>query len=57
MKRSLSLKRETLAELSTGELASVVAGATPSGLTCPALDCLGITGFTCLSCITGAQCA
>jgi hypothetical protein len=58
MKRTLSLKRETLAELTTGDLRSVVGAAVPSGLTCPVLDCTGITeGFTCLTCITGAQCA
>jgi hypothetical protein len=59
MKRTLSLKRETLAELTTGDLQNVVGAAVPSGLTCPVLDCTGITtgGFTCLTCITGAQCA
>jgi hypothetical protein len=59
MKRTLSLKRETLAELTTGDLSGVVGAAAPSGATCPVLDCTGITqGFTaCITCITGAQCA
>lgn len=48
MKRSLSLKRETLAELTADDLASVVAGAMLSGTTCPALDCFsgGICNLT-----------
>lgn len=40
VKRSLSLTRETLAELTSADLGSVVAGLMPSGPTCPALDCL-----------------
>lgn len=40
MKRSLSLKRETLAELTSADLGSVVAGVLLSGVTCPVLDCL-----------------
>ena len=47
VKRSLSLKRETLAELSSAALSEVVAGAMPSGPTCPVLDCLSdICGIT-----------
>jgi hypothetical protein len=46
VKRSLSLKREALAELTTTDLVSVVAGA--SGATCPATDCIstGICNLT-----------
>lgn len=40
MKRTLSLKRETLAELTSADLGSVVGGDLVSGLTCPVLDCL-----------------
>ena len=40
MTRSLSLKRETLADLSSADLESVVAGVLPSGLTCPVLYCM-----------------
>ena len=40
MKRSLSLKREPLAELTSTDLGSVVAGAVVSGVTCPYQDCL-----------------
>jgi hypothetical protein len=41
VKRSLSLQRETLAELTSTDLGSVVAGgAELSGLTCPAFECL-----------------
>jgi hypothetical protein len=38
MKRTLSLKRETLAELTTDDLRDVVGGA--SGITCPLGDCV-----------------
>ena len=37
-KRTLSLKRESLTELTTGQLADVVGGA--SGVTCPVKYCL-----------------
>lgn len=40
MKRSLVLARETLAELPSADLESVVAGLMPSGLTCPVVDCV-----------------
>jgi hypothetical protein len=40
VKRSLTLKRETLAELTASDLTGVVAGAQASGATCPALDCV-----------------
>lgn len=47
MKRSLSLQRETLAELTSADLGSVVAGAMLSGPTCPALECLSdLCGLT-----------
>ena len=39
MKRSLTLHRETLADLTNADLGAVVGGAM-SGPTCPALDCL-----------------
>jgi hypothetical protein len=38
--RSLALRRERLAELTSDDLGAVVAGAMPSGATCPVLDCL-----------------
>jgi len=37
--RSLALRRETLAELTSDDLGAVVAGLMPSGATCPLLDC------------------
>lgn len=40
MKRSLSLHRETLAELTIADLGEVVGAAAPSGPTCPIFDCL-----------------
>lgn len=40
MKRSLSLKSETLVELTANDLGAVVGGALPSGVTCPAVQCL-----------------
>jgi hypothetical protein len=42
MKRTLSLKRETLSELTSADLVAVVGGAdaiTVQGLTCPLLRC------------------
>jgi hypothetical protein len=38
-RRSLTLRRETLTELTSDDLAVVVGGVPMSGLTCPALDC------------------
>ena len=50
MKRSLSLKREPLAELTGTELAAVAGGAAK---TTPINECLNISfEFTCLDCIT-----
>jgi hypothetical protein len=41
MRRTLTLRSETLAELAVDELASVVGGQQQSGATlCPVLDCL-----------------
>ena len=41
MKRTLNLKRETLAELTPGDLLTVVGGAaqTNNGFTCPVVRC------------------
>ena len=36
----LALRREILDELTSDDLGSVMAGALPSGITCPVLDCL-----------------
>lgn len=41
MKRTLTLRREALAEIATDDLASVVGGQELSGLTCPLTDCIG----------------
>jgi hypothetical protein len=61
MKRSLSLKRETLAELTPGELTSVVGGQKISNspqVTCPVVWCLGLEptngGNTSCSCCTAS---
>lgn len=40
MKRTLSLRRETLAELTATDLTAVVGGAQLSGPTCPVVDCV-----------------
>ncbi|MDQ1713433.1 MAG: hypothetical protein QOE45_2883 [Frankiaceae bacterium] len=57
--RTLSLRREALSELTPDDLTAVVGGqaitASP-GITCPIRICLS-DDFTCLQCITGAQCA
>ena len=45
MKRSLSLKRETLVELTSADLGSVVAAAVVSGTTCPYQECLSNAGL------------
>lgn len=52
MRRTLSLRRESLAELSSDDLAAVAGGNQYSGdaLTCPVLRCLTLGG-TCLTCI------
>lgn len=39
-RRSLTLRRETLAELAAADLEAVVGGDAPSGPTCPVVDCL-----------------
>lgn len=56
MKRTLSLKRESLAQLSTEELVTV-AGALAAAKTTPVNECLNISwDFTCLDCITRGAC-
>jgi hypothetical protein len=52
--RKLSLKKETLAELSTAELTSVVGGATGRA-TCAVKDCL-VPHSDFQQCITGVGC-
>ncbi|HEX8003095.1 MAG TPA: hypothetical protein VF519_10420 [Mycobacteriales bacterium] len=48
MKRSLSLRREALAELSFAELNAVNGGAqTQAGTTCPLLYCVGLVSDFC----------
>jgi len=50
-KRTLSLKRETLAALTTAELGAVAGAA--AAKTTPVNECLGISfEMTCLDCIT-----
>ena len=51
-KRTLRLRRETLAELTTEDLAGVVGAQGASGITCPVLECTAISGHTCLDCLT-----
>lgn len=54
MKRTLTLKRETLAALAADELAAVAGAAAK---TTPINECLGISWeFTCLDCITRRDC-
>jgi pyruvate/2-oxoglutarate/acetoin dehydrogenase E1 component len=56
MKRTLSLKRETLAPLSDNDLAGV-AGAAAAVPTTPVQQCLSISfEFTCLDCVTRRSC-
>jgi hypothetical protein len=43
VKRTLSLKRESLTELSDADLGVVAAGALPSGATCPLQTCLCVS--------------
>ena len=45
MKRTLSLKREALTELSAAELGSVAGGALPSGLSCPIQTCFCVSNI------------
>lgn len=53
-KRTLSLKRETLSELSAGDLSSVVAGAPP---TLDVRECLpSFAVHTCIDCLTRVGC-
>lgn len=55
MKRSLTLKRETLAALAQEDLAAVAGAKVP---TFPVQECLGISWeFTCLDCLTRNDCA
>lgn len=58
MKRTLSLKRETLSELTSAELVSVVGGAdaiTVQGLTCPITRCADSDLSDILGCLPTAQ--
>jgi hypothetical protein len=43
MKRTLSLKREALTELSDTDLDAVAGAALPSGATCPVMSCLCVS--------------
>ena len=43
MKRTLSLRREALTELSGADLGAVAGGALPSGPTCPLQTCLCVS--------------
>jgi hypothetical protein len=55
VKRTLSLRRETLAELGSDELAAVVGGQQISApqATCPVKNCVALTNqFTCLVCFS-----
>jgi len=47
MKRTLVLKRETLADLTVDELGHVFAAGLPSGLTCPLTDCTALLTTRC----------
>lgn len=47
MTKKLTLKRETLTDLTAHELRDVVAGAMPSGKTCPVKACLN-SDYNCL---------
>ena len=47
MRRRLTLTRETLTELTSTDLRDVVAGAVPSGRTCPLKACLN-SDYNCL---------
>ena len=52
MKRTLRLRRESLAELTAGELGDVAGGHryTNDVITCPVVTCLTL-GVTCLTCL------
>jgi hypothetical protein len=59
VKRTLNLRRETLAELNPADLVLVVGGAqTGNGHTCPILQCYGGTQpwQTCNCCTASASC-
>jgi hypothetical protein len=58
MKRTLSLKRERLTELTSVDLAAVIAGAelTPVIRTLPVKDCLGLTNTSCECCTASGSC-
>jgi hypothetical protein len=45
VKRTLSLKRETLTELSPAELTAVVGAGLPSGLSCPLQTCFCVSNI------------
>jgi hypothetical protein len=57
MRRTLTLKRERLAELSNADLAEVIAGQQPLP-TVPVDQCLGMTDWrtTCNCCTGSASC-
>ncbi len=51
MQRTLRLRRESLAELTPGELGAVGGGDAVSGLSCPVVGCLGPSKpVTCAGC-------
>ena len=51
MKRSLTLKRESLASLTADDLGGVVGGAiTGQARTCPLADCLDVSRLFVMSC-------
>lgn len=60
MKRTLSLKRETLTDLTPHELTTVIGGnnITGSGTTCPLLQCTGtnVTDTSCHCCTASGSC-
>lgn len=45
MKRTLTLRRDTLTELTPSDLGSVVGAALPSALSCPIQTCLCISNI------------
>lgn len=58
MKRTLSLRRETLAPLADGELLGIVGGeySGGNGISCPVLACLGPSQpATCRGCVVPTQ--
>jgi hypothetical protein len=57
--RTLSLRREALTDLTPADLTAVVGGwavTNSPGATCPIRICLS-DDFSCLQCLTEAQCA